>query len=125
MKMTSKNHPKRLLLISNSTLYGSGFLDHAEAEISDFLGNAGGLLFIPFALHDQDTYAEKARERLSRMGYDLDSLHKAPDKHQAVADAAAIFIGGGNTFRHLKALYDFELLHLIKQRVEHGMPYIG
>ena len=39
--------------------------------------------------------------------------------------AAAIFIGGGNTFRLLKALYDFELLHLIQQAVDEGMPYIG
>ena len=29
---------KRILLISNSTLYGSGYLDHAESEIRDFLG---------------------------------------------------------------------------------------
>jgi hypothetical protein len=27
----------RLLLISNSTLHGSGYLDHAETEIRDFL----------------------------------------------------------------------------------------
>ena len=31
---------KRVLLISNSTLYGSGYLDHAESEIHDFLGDA-------------------------------------------------------------------------------------
>ncbi len=124
-KMTNANQAKRLLLISNSTLYGSGFLDHAEIEIRDFLRNVGRVLFVPFALHDQDGYAERARERFQRMGYDLDSLHKASDKHQAVADASAIFIGGGNTFRLLKALYDFELLPRIKQTVEHGMPYIG
>jgi dipeptidase E len=116
---------KRILLISNSTLYGSGLLDHAEAEIRDFLGDVGRVLFVPFALHDQDAYAEKARDRLRRMGYDVDSLHKASDKHQAVLNASAIFIGGGNTFRLLKALYDFELLPLIKDRVEQGMPYIG
>lgn len=123
--MKSANHAKRLLLISNSTLYGSGFLDHAENEIRDFLGNVGSVLFVPFALHDQDGYAEKARERFNRMGYDLDSIHETPNKQQSVADASAIFIGGGNTFRLLKALYDFELLPLIKQRVDQGMPYMG
>jgi dipeptidase E len=123
--MKNANQPKRLLLISNSTLYGSGFLDHAEDEIRDFLGNVGRVLFVPFALHDQDAYVEKARERFRRMGYDLDSLHQASNKHLAIANASAIFIGGGNTFRLLKALYDFELLPLIKDRVERGMPYIG
>ena len=37
----------------------------------------------------------------------------------------ALFVGGGNTFRLLKALYDFELLGPIRQRVDEGMPYIG
>lgn len=123
--MKSTNHAKRLLLISSSTLYGSGFLDHAENEIRDFLGNVGCILYVPFALHDQDGYAVKARDRVKRMGYELESIHKAADKQQSIMEAAAIFIGGGNTFRLLKALYDFELLPLIKQRVEQGMPYMG
>ena len=37
----------QLLLISNSTLYGSGYLDHAEKEIRDFLGNVKRVLFVP------------------------------------------------------------------------------
>ena len=40
----------RVLLISNSTLYGSGYLDHAAAEICDFLGNVKSVLFVPYAL---------------------------------------------------------------------------
>lgn len=116
---------KRILLISNSTLYGSGFLDHAEKEIRDFLGKIGRVLFVPFALFDRDAYAAKARARFNALGYDLDSVHEVADKQQAVKEAAAIFIGGGNTFRLLKALYDSELLFLIRQRVGEGMPYIG
>lgn len=116
---------KRILLISNSTLYGSGFLDHAETEIRDFLGHVSGVLFVPFALADQNGYASKARERFSGMGYSLESLHEASDMQQAVKSAEAIFIGGGNTFRLLKRLYDFGLLPAIRGRVENGMPYIG
>lgn len=116
---------KRILLISNSTLHGSGFLDHAEAEIRDFLGDARRVLFIPFALHDHGAYAAKARERLAAMSLGLDSLHEASDKRHAVLEAEAIFIGGGNTFRLLKGLYDFDLLSAIRQRVDQGMPYIG
>jgi dipeptidase E len=116
---------KRLLLISNSTLYGSGFLDHAESEVRNFLGSIERVLFVPFALYDRDGYAEKARERLERMGYSVDSLHAAQDKQQTVREAEAIFIGGGNTFRLLKTLYDFDLVSLIRERVEGGMPYMG
>src|SRR5688572_2738499 len=112
------DNTKRLLLISNSTLYGGGFLDHAEAEIRNFLGSVERVLFVPFALQDRDGYAQKASQRFANMGYALESLHDASDKQLAVRDAQAIFIGGGNTFRLLKALYDFDLVSLIRERVE-------
>jgi len=115
----------RVLLISNSTLYGSGYLDHAESEIRDFLGNIGKVLFVPFALYDRDAYAATARKRFQKMGYGLDSIHTATDAQQVLNDAEAIFIGGGNTFRLLKALYDADVLQLIRRRVSEGMPYIG
>ena len=38
---------RRLLLISNSTLYGGGYLDHAEAAIREFLGTPLRLLLFP------------------------------------------------------------------------------
>ena len=121
-------HPettKRILLISNSTLFGSGYLDHAAAEIQDFLSDSKRVLFVPYALHDLDDYAATAAGRFQRMGYELRSIHTSSDPVQAVNETAAIFIGGGNTFRLLKALYDFHLLAPIRRRVEAGMPYIG
>src|ERR1043165_7638047 len=115
----------RVLLISNSTLYGSGYLDHAAAEISNFLGSAKSVLFVPYALYDRDAYAFQPKNRFERRGFDLNSIHTASDPIQAVNDAEAVFIGGGNTFRLLKALYDFDLIERIRARVISGMPYIG
>jgi dipeptidase E len=123
--MKSENTNQRILLISSSTLYGSGYLDHAEGEIRDFLRNVSEVLFIPFALHDRDAYAAQAVRRSEEMGYKLKSIHTAPDAHRAVEDAEAIFIGGGNTFRLLTALYDQDLLNSIRRRVKGGMPYVG
>ncbi len=116
---------KRLLLVSNSTLYGSGYLDHAEKEIRDFLGAVRRVLFVPFALHDREAYLALARRRLEAMGYGLDSVHEASDPKRAVETAEAVFIGGGNTFRLLKSLYDFDLLRPIRRKVSEGMPYLG
>jgi dipeptidase E len=114
-----------ILLISNSTIHGRGYLDHAEAEIKSVLGAARRVLFFPYALHDRDGYAAKARERFAAMGCELSSAHSAADPRQAVAATNAIFIGGGNTFRLLKALQDLELLDPIRQRIRDGAPYIG
>ena len=124
-RMNSPNEHKRVLLISNSTLYGSGYLDHAESEIRSFLGSVKIVLFVPFALYDRDAYTSMARERFQKMGYGLESIHAAADAQQAVNTAEAIFIGGGNTFRLLKALYDADVLQTIRGRVAAGMPYIG
>jgi dipeptidase E len=116
----------QLLLISNSTLYGSGYLDHAESEIRDFLGaDVKRILFVPYALHDRDAYAATAQKRFAKMGYEPTSIHNTTNPQQVVKYADAIFIGGGNTFRLLKTLYDFDLLDVIRRRVADGMPYIG
>src|SRR4051812_43564707 len=116
---------RRVLLISNSTLHGSGYLDHAETEIRDFLGDLKQVLFVPYALYDRDDYAATARERFQRMGYELTSVHHATNPVQAVEHTDVVFIGGGNTFRLLKALYDVDLLDVIRERVAEGMPYVG
>ena len=120
-----KSRAMGILLISNSTLYGSGFLDHAESEIRSFLGNVKRVLYVPFALYDRDKYAATAQQRFAKMGYGLSSIHTASDPKQVVNEAEALFIGGGNTFRLLKSLYDFDLLGPIRGRVEAGMPYMG
>jgi dipeptidase E len=116
---------RRLLLISNSVQHGRGYLEHAEQELRDFLGGVKRVLFVPYALLDRDGYAETARAKFSQMGFALESMHRAPDPRKAVEMAEAIFIGGGNTFRLLKTLYEYGLLAPIRLRVESGMPYIG
>ena len=94
-----------LLLISNSTAFGGGYLDHAEPEIRRVLDGVRTVLFVPFALHDRQAYAAKARDRFAKMGLQLQSIHEQPDPVAAVEQAEAIFIGGGNTFRLLNELH--------------------
>jgi dipeptidase E len=115
----------RILLISNSTVHGRGYLDHVESEVRDFLGAARNVLFFPFALHDRDGYAAKAGARFGAMGYEMTSAHLATNPGKAVSEANAIFIGGGNTFRLVKALQDLGFIELILRRVREGALYIG
>lgn len=120
---------RRLLLISNSTSHGGGYLDHCEAEMRATLAGAGRVLFVPFALRDRDRYAASARERLGRMGFAVDSLHEAGEDPAAarrmVEEAEAVFTGGGNSFRLLATLYRLELLGPLRERALAGAPYLG
>jgi len=115
----------RALLVSNSTMHGGGYLQHCAAAIRDFLGDARKVLFVPYALHDHAGYASKAKAAFAELGCELTSAHEAVDPAAAVDDAQAVFVGGGNTFRLLKALYDTGLLGAIRRRALAGMPYIG
>ena len=116
---------RRLLLLSTSTVFGSGYLEYAGPELRDFLHGVGRVLFVPFALHDHEANARKVHARFGSLGYEVESLHAAGDMQRAIRDAEVIFIGGGNTFRLLKALYDFDLIDVIRARVGEGMPYMG
>ncbi|XP_059822087.1 alpha-aspartyl dipeptidase-like [Hypanus sabinus] len=118
---------RRALLVSNSTLYGSGYLEHCQEQITKFFGDkVKRVLFVPYALHDRDAYAKTAREKFESLGYGLDSIHEAPNPVEAVRKAEGIFIGGGNTFRLLKALYDHNLVSEVQSRVfQDGIPYMG
>ncbi len=116
---------RRLLLISTSTTHGTGYLDHCAEEIQAILGDLRRVLFVPYALHDHDGYAAKARERYARMGYELTSVHEVENPVAAVRETDALFIGGGNTFRLLARLYEKGLLEPIRKRVAGGMPYVG
>lgn len=116
---------KRLLLISSSSTYGSGYLDHCAPEMQSILGAAPRVLFVPYALKDRAGYAGRARERLGAMGYAVESIEDAADLRKAVMKAPAFFVGGGNTFRLLDALYRYELLNAIRDRVAAGAPYVG
>jgi dipeptidase E len=111
----------RLLLISSSNVHGYGYLDHPQPEIRRILEGRKRVAFVPFALHDRNGYTAKVAERLARMGFETTEVRSRSD----VESASAIFVGGGNTFRLLKALQELDLVRAIRDRVLGGTPYIG
>lgn len=124
-EMTAMENGRKLLLISNSTLHGSGYLDHAEKEIRDFVGSRTKVVFVPYAVYDRGAYSVKVRERLREMGLSVTSVHDVSNMARAIEEANVIFVGGGNTFRLLKGLQDGDLLNPIRRRVAADVPYIG
>jgi dipeptidase E len=114
-----------LLLLSNSTNHGQGYLDHAIAEIESILGDGRRIAFVPFALADQQAYTAKVTARLAKEGIDVDGVTPDAAGRGVIDRCQAIFVGGGNTFRLLDALQRSTLLHVVRERVVAGMPYIG
>ncbi|MSQ95906.1 MAG: dipeptidase PepE [Gemmataceae bacterium] len=96
-----------------------------RAHLQAHLGGVKQVLFIPYALHDYDKYLQTMTERGLNACYELVGIHRCADPRAAVLSAQAIYIGGGNTFRLLNALYQHGLLDVIRERVHAGVPYVG
>ncbi len=104
------------------------YLEHAQEPMLDFLGRTSKtVLFVPYAAvrFGYDEYAAKVRAVLEGIGHRLDSVHDAADAVEAVLEAEAIAVGGGNTFHLVRELQERNLLDPIRERALEGMPFIG
>jgi dipeptidase E len=116
-----------LLLLPNSRAPGLAFLEHAADAIRAVLADRTRILFVPFASGDPGAYAELIRKALASLGIGIavDALHEAEDPARAVLAAEAFFVGGGNSFRLLRALHRLRVVDAIRDAVRHGVPYLG
>lgn len=119
---------RRVLLLSTSTVHGSGFLEYCSQEIADHFQGCGSILFVPYASPGgmrYDDYTDLVARRFAMIDLDVEGIHALPDPGLAVREADGLFIGGGNTFLLLRELYRQELLGPIGSSVEGGTPYMG
>ena len=118
----------RLLLISNSTNAGEAYLDYPKNQIREFLGAQSlNCLFIPYAgvTISFNDYESRVKERFSEVGHSIRSIHHFHDPIQAVDEADAIVVGGGNTFQLIKMIQDKGLIGAVRKKVLSGTPYVG
>jgi dipeptidase E len=117
----------RLLLLSNSRNFGGGYMEHAEAWIRAFFQGTQQAVFVPYAgvTIDWDEYAGTVTDRFAQMGIEVQSVHRSKHPVREVESAAAVLVGGGNSFHLLKHLYETGLLWAIRERVRAGAPYMG
>ncbi|RWS29196.1 dipeptidase E-like protein [Leptotrombidium deliense] len=114
----------KLLLLSNSSAKTSSYLHIWKATIKDFVKGVNRILFIPFAgvrLNWND-YTQKVKDALDM---EVENIANFDNMVEAVNNAEAICIGGGNTFNLLLHLQKYELIEPIRKRVLSGIPYIG
>lgn len=118
----------KLLLISNSTNAGEGYLEHAIPHIREFLGEKPlKVLFIPYAAatFSYDEYEAKAGQKFRETGHELQSIHHFSNPAAAAENAEAIAVGGGNTWKLLKMIQENNLTEPVRKKILSGTPYIG
>jgi len=106
-------------------LHAGGDIGSSLVDTADFLQEAQRAVFLPYAVHDFDAYTARMSTRFDSLGVRLTGLHSHPDPVAAVAEADAIVVGGGNTFRLIKTLHDLRLIEPVRQAVRRGVPYWG
>jgi dipeptidase E len=115
-----------LLLLSNSSVHGRGYLEHALDAIGDFLAGRKVVHFAPYALADHQGYSERAGAAFARFDARVVGLHTSANPKGTLEQAEVLFVGGGNSFRLLKALHDYELIEVVRNRVAAGeLSYMG
>jgi dipeptidase E len=117
-----------LKLFSTSTIHGSGYLDYCEDAVKELFAGKGTVLFIPYARPggvSHDEYTAVARKKFNALGFELNGIHEYDSPAAAVSKAEGVFIGGGNTFVLLNALYANQLVTPLKEVVAQGTPYMG
>lgn len=105
---------------------GRGYLEHAVEAIAAFLGDCRTIHFVPYALRDHDSYTARVQAALQPLDVSVVGLHRDRNVREAVEAAEVLFVGGGNTFRLLKALQGLDLLPTVRRRVASGaIRYLG
>lgn len=120
------NH-QRILALSSSRFGNGGFLETAAPLIHRFLGEQPlKIAFIPFASvkNDHALYTSMVSDALSHLPYTFTTV-TYENAAAVIEQADVIMTGGGNTFKLLHDLYTLDLLELVQQKVNAGIPYIG
>nr|NQU91198.1 dipeptidase PepE [Bacteroidota bacterium] len=126
----------RLLLISNSTNFGEAYLGWPKNYITEFMNPTGvkDILFIPYAgvglskvsvEKSYDVYEKRVQGVFKELGYNIYSIHREKDPVEAVNNAGAIAVGGGNTFHLVHMMHKLNIMEPIRQKTIDGMHYMG
>ena len=107
-------------------LHAGGDSTTAYEEISRHLQSPTRAVFLPYALSDWDGYTAATQERRwNTIGVPLHGLHTFADPVEAIRQADAIIVGGGNSFRLVAAIHALGLVDVVRKAVDAGVPYYG
>ncbi len=119
---------KNILIVSTSTIHGSGYLEYILDELTNFFKDTEEILFIPYARPggiSHDTYTQIARKAFSKINIEVKGIHTYENPIEAINSAKGIFVGGGNTFVLTRMLCKLNLMTQLRNVVNEGTPYVG
>jgi dipeptidase E len=119
---------KNMIIASTSTVYGSGYLEYLSDDLAILFKDASEIIFIPYARPSgisHDDYTKKVSEAFLKINKQVKGLHTFKNPVEAIENAQAIFVGGGNTFVLLYQLYKNNLIPVLKKTIKKGLPYLG
>ncbi|WMW78208.1 dipeptidase PepE [Flavobacterium sp. 20NA77.7] len=119
---------KKIIIASTSTLYNGAYLDYLLPELRIHFKEVKELIFIPFARPggiSYDEYTAKVSSFFANLNIQVKGIHEFENPKQAIANAQALFTGGGNTFVLVDMLYKYDLFESIAESVSKGVPYLG
>ncbi|MFZ2013509.1 MAG: dipeptidase PepE [Nocardioides sp.] len=114
-----------LLLMSNGTAPGREYLAHALETLDALLQGVDRVAFVPYAQRSLDAHTEFVAAAMRPLGVEVVGVHRGVEPHRVVESAGAVFVGGGNAFRLLAALYRHGLVQAIQSAVTRGAVYVG
>ncbi len=106
-------------------LHAGGDGTSARAAVIEHLRGARRAVMIPYAQSDHDRATAHFREWLAPHGVEIAGVHATDDPAAAIAEAEAIFVTGGNSFRLVGALHRLALIDPVRAAVDSGFPYFG
>ena len=119
---------QQITIASTSTVHGSGYLEYLLDYLNVFFKDAENILFIPYARPggiSHDEYTQIAQKAFLKINKTVTGIHTYDNPSEAIKQAEAIFVGGGNTFVLTNQLYKNNLIKILQTVIKEGTPYLG
>jgi dipeptidase E len=106
-------------------LHAGGDIASAGEEILEHFRGARRAVMIPYAQKDHERAITRFNERFTGRGLQVTGVHNVADPAAAIAEADAIVVSGGNSFRLVTALHRLSLIAPVRAAIVGGVPYFG
>lgn len=119
-----------VLAVGGSMMNGDRFADSTLPAMREHYAGTKtvALVLHPSHVADRDKMERRLQQAFEHLGgQEAFSLHRfdTAEANRRLAEADAIFLGGGDTFMFLRTLYETGQLGILRQRILEGAPVAG